>query len=172
MDLSWVLWCIWWISHLVAEMWDCVEGCLKRWDRSWGITARGSHLDFEVRSGMDCKWNCDRRFSRRNCLEVTARLGSLIILSGAVHTRVKVHRVDSEMSRLVEWSWLQLMCCTICLPHGHNFRWWEEVRDRSECWMVCHHWTLEIEFNKRLSLSIIKLANYSVTTSLIYKLIL
>ena len=25
-----------------------------------------------------------------------------------VHTRVKVHRVDSEMSRLVEQSWLQL----------------------------------------------------------------
>ena len=32
--------------------------------------------------------------------------------------------------------------------------------------------TLEIEFNKRLSLLIIRLVNYSVTTSLIYKLIL
>ena len=32
------------------------------------------------------------------------------------------------------------------------------------------HWTLEIKFNKSLSLLIIRLANYSVTTSLIYKL--
>ena len=45
------------------------------------------------------------------------------ILSGAVHTGVEVHRIDSEWSRLVEQPWLQLMCCTICLLHGHNFRW-------------------------------------------------
>ena len=45
----------------------------------------------------------------------------------------------------------------------------EKVRDRSEYWFVCHRWTPEIEFNKRLSSSIIRLANYSVTTSLIYK---
>ena len=31
-----------------------------------------------------------------------SRLGSLIILSGAVHTGVEVHRMDLEMSRLVE----------------------------------------------------------------------
>ena len=41
----------------------------------------------------------------------------------------------------------------------------------SECWMVCRHWTPEIEFNKRLSSSIIRLANYNVTTSLIYKVV-
>jgi len=91
------------------------------------------------------------------------------ILSGMIHTRVEVHRIDSEMSKLVEWSWLQLMCCTIYLPHSHNFRCWEEVQDKSECWLVCHCWTPEIEFNKSLFLSIIKLANYSITTSLIYK---
>ena len=34
---------------------------------------------------------------------------------------------------------------------------------------MCYHWTLEIEFNESLSLSIIRLANYNVTTSLIYK---
>jgi len=33
-------------------------------------------------------------------------------------------------------------------------------------------WTPEIEFNKSLSSSIIRLANYSVTTSLIYKFLL
>ena len=93
-------------------------------------------------------------------------------LSGAIHTGVEVCRMDSEMSGLVEWPWLQLMCCAVCLPRGRNFRWWEEVQDGSECWMVCCHWTLEIEFNKRLSSSIIRLANYNVTTSLIYKLIL
>jgi len=35
-------------------------------------------------------------------LRSDSKLGSLIILSGAVHTRVEVHRIDSEMSRLVE----------------------------------------------------------------------
>ena len=33
-------------------------------------------------------------------------------------------------------------------------------------------WTLGIEFNKSLSLSIIRLVNYSITTSLIYKCLL
>jgi len=79
--------------------------------------------------------------------------------------------MDSEMSRLVERPWLQLMCCAVCLPRGHNFRWKEESLSGCEYWLVYRRWTLEIEFNKRLSLSIIRLANYSVTTSLIYKLI-
>ena len=94
-----------------------------------------------------------------------------VYVSGVVHTGVEVRRIDSEMSELVEWPWLQLMCCAVCLPRGRNFRWWGEVWDGSECWLVCRHWTPEIEFNKRLSSSIIRLVNYSVTTSLIYKLI-
>ena len=104
-------------------------------------------------------------------LRSDSRLGSLIILLGTVHTEVEVRRVDSEMSRLMEWPWLQFMCCAICLLCSHNFRWWEEVWDGSEYWLVCYRWTPEIEFNKRLSLSIIRLANYNITTSLIYKLI-
>ena len=55
-------------------------------------------------------------------LRSNSRLGSLIILSGTVHTGVKVHKINSDLCRLVEQSWLQLMCCAICLPHGHNFR--------------------------------------------------
>ena len=43
-------------------------------------------------------------------------------VSGAVHTRVEVHRMDSKMSGLVERPWLQLMCCAVCLPRGRNFR--------------------------------------------------
>ena len=35
-------------------------------------------------------------------LRSDSRLASLIILSGVVHTGVEVHRMDSEMSRLVE----------------------------------------------------------------------
>ena len=62
--------------------------------------------------------------------------------------RKKVHRVDSEMYGLIEQSWLQLICCTICLLYSHNFRWEKEVWDRSEYWLICHYWTLEIEFNK------------------------
>ena len=38
--------------------------------------------------------------------------------------------------------------------------------------LVCRHWTPEIEFNKSLSLLIIRLANYSVTASLIYEFLL
>jgi len=92
-------------------------------------------------------------------------------LLGVVHTGVEVCRMDLEISGLAEQPWLQLMCCTICLPHGRNFRWWEEVRDGSECWWMCRRWIPEIEFNKRLSLSIIRLVNYNVTTSLLYKVI-
>jgi len=44
------------------------------------------------------------------------------LLSGAVYTGVEVCRMDSELSRLVERPWLQLMCCTVCLLHGCNFR--------------------------------------------------
>jgi len=45
-----------------------------------------------------------------------------LILSGAVHTGVEVHRMDLEMSGLVERPWLQLMYCAVCLLHGRNFR--------------------------------------------------
>jgi len=96
----------------------------------------------------------------------------LRLLSGTVHTGMEVRRIDSEMSRLVERPWLQLMCCAVCLPHGHNFRWKRGSPSGSEYWLVCRCWTPEIEFNESLSLSIIRLVNYSVTTSLIYKLIL
>ena len=44
------------------------------------------------------------------------------IVSGMVYTRVEVCRMDSEMSRLVERPWLQLMCYAIYLPCSHNFR--------------------------------------------------
>ena len=50
-----------------------------------------------------------------------------------VHTRVEVHRIDLEISKLVEQSWLQLMCCAICLLCGCNFRCWEEVQEESKC---------------------------------------
>jgi len=113
------------------------------------------------------KWNR----LQTELLRSDSRLGSLIILLGAVYTGVEVRRMDLEMSRLVERPWLQLMCYTICLPYSCNFRWRRESPSGSEYWLVCYRWTLEIEFNKSLSLSIIRLANYNVTTSLIYKLI-
>ena len=43
-------------------------------------------------------------------------------MSGGVHTKVEVHKMDSEMSRLAEQPWLQLMCCAVCLLCGHNFK--------------------------------------------------
>ena len=51
-------------------------------------------------------------------LRSDSRLGSLIILSGAVHTEVEVHRMNSEMSRLVEHLGFSLcavlsICCVV-----------------------------------------------------------
>ena len=43
-------------------------------------------------------------------------------VSDMVHIGVEVCKMDLEMSRLVEQPWLQLMCCTICLLYGRNFR--------------------------------------------------
>ena len=63
MNLSWASWHIWWISHLVTKMEDCVEGCSKWWDWSWRVIARRGHLDFEVQIiRLSCRWNCDRGF--------------------------------------------------------------------------------------------------------------
>ena len=72
----------------------------------------------------------------------------IVIMLGIVHTGVEVCKMDLEMSRLVEWPWLQLMCCTAYLSYSHNFRWWKEVWDENECWLVCYYSTPEIEFNK------------------------
>jgi len=43
-------------------------------------------------------------------------------VSGMVHTRVEVYRMNLEMSRLAERPWLQPICCAVCLPCGRNFR--------------------------------------------------
>ena len=44
------------------------------------------------------------------------------ILSGIVYTGVEVHRMDVEISRLIERPWLQLICYAICLLYSRNFR--------------------------------------------------
>ena len=64
MDSSWTSWRIWQISHLVTKIQDHIEECSKWWDQSWRIMARRSHLDFEVQSEIDCRWNCNQGFSR------------------------------------------------------------------------------------------------------------
>ena len=116
-------------------------------------------------------WSAKWNGLQTELLRSNSRLESLIILSGVVHTGVEVHGMDSEMSRLVEWPWLQLMYCAVCLLRNYNFRWKRESLSESKYWLVCRHWTPEIKFNESLFLSIIRLANYNVTTSLIYKLI-
>ena len=83
--------------------------------------------------------------------------------------------------RLLRRSWLLLsypLPSSMLTPgdidhntRGCNFRWREESPSGCEYWLVCRHWIPEVEFNKSLSSLIIRLANYSVTTSLIYKLI-
>ena len=44
-------------------------------------------------------------------------------LSGMVHTRIEVYKMDLKLCELVEQPWLQLIYCAVCLPHGCNFRW-------------------------------------------------
>jgi len=92
------------------------------------ITSKQQH---KIKNSItDANNHLKRIFPSFNLLNSEFHLGSM---SGTVHTGVKVCRIDSEMSGLVERPWLQLMCCAICLLHGHNFGCWEEVRDRSEC---------------------------------------
>ena len=59
------------------------------------------------------------------------------------------------------------LCCVITIS---------DDREKSEMGvsadLVCYCWTLGIKFNKSLSSLIIRLANYSITTSLIYKFLL
>jgi len=62
---SWALWSIWWISHLVTEIWDHIERCPKQWDWSWRVMVRGSYFGLEVQIvELNCRQNCDRGFSR------------------------------------------------------------------------------------------------------------
>jgi len=73
----------------------------------------------------EVKWIADRTATEDlagGTAQKQQQTWSLIILSGAVHTGMKVCRMDSEMSGLVERPWLQLICCAVCLPHGCNFR--------------------------------------------------
>ena len=72
---SWASWSIWQINHLVTETWDCIKWCPKRWDWSWRVIVRGNYFGLEVRIvELNCKWNCDKGFSRQNCSEATANL--------------------------------------------------------------------------------------------------
>ena len=67
--------------------------------------------------------NVDGSFNKEEPIENTVEVNILSgALSGAVHAGVEVRKMYLEMSRLVERPWLQLMCCTVCLPRGHNFR--------------------------------------------------
>jgi len=50
---------------------------------------------------MDCRVELQTELLRSD-----SRLGSLIILSGAVHIRVEVCKMDLEMCGLVEQPWL------------------------------------------------------------------
>ena len=55
---------------------------------------------------------------------------------------VKVHGINSKMCELVEQPWLQLMCCTVCLPCGHNTL---DERKKSEI-EVSTDWYVTIEY--------------------------
>jgi len=87
-------------------------------------------------------------------------------VSGMVHTGVKVHKMDLEIYRLVNDLGFSL-CAVLSVCHmvmiSRNGKKSEMGVSTN---LVCCYWTLEIEFNKKLSLSIIRLVDYSVTTML------
>jgi len=87
-------------------------------------------------------------------------------VSGMVHTGVKVYKMDSEICRLVNDLGFSL-CATPSVYHVVVI---SRNRKKSEMGvstnLVCCYWILEIEFNKKLSSSIIRLVDYSVTTML------
>ena len=87
-----------------------------------GVPSSGTRVEELQQEEAIWTLKCEVEWIADGTTRSDSRLGSLIILSGAVHTRVEVHRIDSEMSGLVEQPWLQLMCCAICLPRGCNFR--------------------------------------------------
>ena len=73
------------------------------------------------------------------------------------------------------WRWVDLwnnlgfnLCTALSVCHMVTTS-DEESPSGSGYWLMCHCWIPEIKFNKSLSSSIIRLANYSVTTSLIYE---
>ena len=73
-------------------------------------------------------------------------------------------------------SWNNLGFSLYTAPSIYHMVTISENRKKSEMGvstnLVCRHWTPEIKLNKMLSLLIIRLVNYSVTTSLIYKFLL
>ena len=64
-------------------------------------------------------------------------------MSGMVHTRVEVHGMDSEMSKLVEQSWLQLMCCTVVTTSDDG--------EKSEM-EVSADWCVAVEYQRSSSI--------------------
>ena len=92
-------------QHNTIEFWDC-PSC-KNWTLHCFVDRETKKFDLVPILPCKSLWNFDRK---NKCV------------SGTVHTGVEVHRMDLEMSGLVERPWLQLMCCAVCLPCGHNFR--------------------------------------------------
>ena len=125
---------------------------------------RESYFELEVQSKVDLQTELLRRNSR---------LGSLIILSGAAHTGGE--SLQDRLWRCVDlwnnlsfslYAMLSIYCMVVTLDNRKKSKMGVSTD------LVCHCWTSEIKFNKKLSSSIIRLANYSVTTSLIYELLL
>jgi len=71
----------------------------------------------------DCRrymkyWNPNRKFLKNIIAFLKVNSCQAQFIPG-----VKVCNMDSEMCGLVEQPWLQLICYTIYLSHGYNFRW-------------------------------------------------
>ena len=65
-------------------------------------------------------WDFQSSFAAKNIINCQVNVGRYCQVWFTLG--VKVHKMDSEICGLVEQPWLQLMCYTICLPYGHNFR--------------------------------------------------
>ena len=87
------------------------------------------------------------------------------LVSDTVHTGVKVCKID--LLNNLGFSLCAILPVCYMVETSDNRK---KSKMRVSADLVCHCWILEIEFNKSLSSLIIRLANYSVTTSYIWVL--
>ena len=87
------------------------------------------------------------------------------LVSDTVHTGVKVCKID--LLNNLSFSLCAILPVCYMVETSDNRK---KSKMRVSADLVCHCWILEIEFNKSLSSLIIRLANYSVTTSYIWVL--
>ena len=111
----------------------------------WRVSqAVGSELKSYSERKPFWTWSADYRVELQiELLRSNSRLGSLIILWDAVHTMVEVCRMDLWNDLGFSLCAMPSVCCIVTISDDRKKSKMEVSAD-----LVCHCWTLEIEFNK------------------------